>query len=129
MKRTHGITVQVCLTGLTLALAWLVGAVLYSAAEPPGTINSAGEEVGVTFTQAFYCAVITSLSIGYGDFSPSTVLSRAFAVAAIFAGVTFFSYLSVRMLALLEKSFWWIRRSSMRERTGGERKIISGRSV
>ena len=40
--------------------------------------------------------------MGYGDYSPSTVLSRAFSVAAIFAGVTFFSYLSVRVLSLLE---------------------------
>jgi hypothetical protein len=50
-----------------------------------------------------YFTLVTISTVGYGDFSPSTVLSRAFAVAAIFAGVTFFSYLSVRMLALLEK--------------------------
>ena len=45
-----------------------------------------------------HCSIST---VGYGDYSPSTVLSRIFIVFATFSGVTFFSYMSVRFLEIL----------------------------
>jgi len=55
----------------------------------------------ISFFQMVYFTFITISTVGYGDFSPSTVPSRIFVVFAIFAGVSFFSYMSVNILELM----------------------------
>ena len=54
----------------------------------------------ISFFQMVYFTFITISTVGYGDYSPTTVASRIFSVVAIFAGVGFFSYLSVRLMEI-----------------------------
>ena len=56
----------------------------------------------ISFLQMIYFAFITISTVGYGDFSPSTALSRCFILVAVVVGVMFFSYLSSRILDLLK---------------------------
>lgn len=48
------------------------------------------------------CIVPCVSTVGYGDYTPSTVQSRVWIVLSIFAGVTFFSYMSVSLLNIIE---------------------------
>ena len=54
----------------------------------------------ISFFQMVYFTLITISTVGYGDYSPSTVLSRAFVVLSIFAGVAYFSYATIKMVEL-----------------------------
>ena len=56
----------------------------------------------ISFFQMVYYTFITISTVGYGDFSPTTVPSRIFVVFSIFAGVGFFSYMSSHIMGLLE---------------------------
>ena len=54
----------------------------------------------ISFLQMCYFAFTTISTVGYGDFSPSTTLSRIFIFAAILGGVSFFSQISVDIYEL-----------------------------
>eukprot|EP00930_Biecheleria_cincta_P056344 TRINITY_DN42490_c0_g1_i1.p1 TRINITY_DN42490_c0_g1~~TRINITY_DN42490_c0_g1_i1.p1 ORF type:complete len:1012 (-),score=158.42 TRINITY_DN42490_c0_g1_i1:364-3357(-) len=45
----------------------------------------------ISFAQMVYWIFTTISTVGYGDFSPSTLLSRLFIILSILVGVTFFS--------------------------------------
>ncbi|KAK3277590.1 hypothetical protein CYMTET_14411 [Cymbomonas tetramitiformis] len=45
----------------------------------------------VSFFSMFYFICVTISTVGYGDFSPTTLLSRSFSVVSIIAGVIFFT--------------------------------------
>eukprot|EP00931_Biecheleriopsis_adriatica_P067971 TRINITY_DN42025_c0_g1_i1.p1 TRINITY_DN42025_c0_g1~~TRINITY_DN42025_c0_g1_i1.p1 ORF type:complete len:1052 (-),score=177.06 TRINITY_DN42025_c0_g1_i1:123-3236(-) len=45
----------------------------------------------ISFAQMVYWIFTTISTVGYGDFSPSTLLSRLFIIVSILVGVTFFS--------------------------------------
>ena len=54
--------------------------------------NFFSTEMGDTsFFQLCYMAMVTMTTVGYGDFSPSTVFNRLFFFVASAGGVTFFS--------------------------------------
>ena len=72
----------------------------------------------ISFFQMVYFTFTTISTVGYGDYSPSTVLSRSFIVVSIFAGVTFFSYMSVKIVNLLELEA--SGRGRFRPRPGGD---------
>jgi hypothetical protein len=75
LRMHHGITIKIVGVTGTLICTWIVGGAMLFAAEP--AVYEDGEQMqGFTFIQGFYCAVCTSLSIGFGDFSPSTQISR-----------------------------------------------------
>jgi hypothetical protein len=56
----------------------------------------------ISFFAMVYFTFVTISTLGFGDYSPSTLESRFFIILAIFAGVTFFSYISVTMLGIIE---------------------------
>jgi hypothetical protein len=82
MRMHHGITIKICGVIGTLICTWIFGGAMLFAAEP-AVYEDEEQMQGFTFTQGVYCAVITSLSIGYGDFSPSTQISRGLYVIYI----------------------------------------------
>ena len=55
---------------------------------------------GISFLQMVYFTFITISTVGYGDYSPSTVLSRIFTIVTIFVGVSFFSYMCAKLLEI-----------------------------
>jgi hypothetical protein len=54
----------------------------------------------ISFYQMCYFVFITISTVGYGDFSPHTVLGRATVVVLILAGVAFFSVETAELLAI-----------------------------
>jgi hypothetical protein len=56
----------------------------------------------ISFFQMVYFTFVTISTVGFGDYSPTTVLSRIFIIFAILGGVTFFSYISVHIVNLVE---------------------------
>lgn len=54
------------------------------------------------YVAAFYWALVTMSTIGYGDVTPTTTAERCFGVVAMFAGTSIFAYVvgSVRALVL-----------------------------
>jgi potassium channel subfamily K len=63
-KRKGGALVDLLLVIMQLVLVWFTGAMILWITE------------GFTLIQSFYCAVITSLSVGYGDYYPGTQTGR-----------------------------------------------------
>lgn len=55
----------------------------------------------VSFVQMFYWIFTTISTVGYGDFSPTTVLSQLFSPVCIIVGVTFFTQETGEMLELI----------------------------
>lgn len=65
---------------------------IYPGAETwAGTIVEVEPAHDMTLFEQFYFVVVTLSTVGYGDFSPSTVLHRLFVIAMIITGVAFFS--------------------------------------
>jgi len=56
----------------------------------------------ISFFQMVYFSFVTISTVGFGDFSPTTVLSRTFIIFAILGGVSFFSHISVHIINLVE---------------------------
>jgi len=56
---------------------------------------------GISFFQMVYFTAMTITTVGYGDYSPTTVLSRVFIVLGTFGGVTYFSLTSVELLKIM----------------------------
>ena len=54
----------------------------------------------ISFHVMCYFTLVTISTIGYGDFSPSTLLGRTFLLFVILGGVAFFSYETSELLAL-----------------------------
>jgi hypothetical protein len=55
---------------------------------------------GISFHQMCYFVMVTISTIGYGDFSPATLLGRTFLLAVILGGVAFFSFETAQLLSL-----------------------------
>ena len=85
---------------------------------------------GISFFQMIYYTFITISTIGYGDYSPTTVFSRFFIIFGIFAGVSFFSYMSVHLIEIyqLEASGMGKYRPK-RDRTGRGHILVMGGGV
>jgi hypothetical protein len=64
LKRMHGALVDIGVICIQIVSMWCVGALILMYAE------------GFTFTQSIYCSIITSLSVGYGDYYPVTQRGR-----------------------------------------------------
>jgi len=56
----------------------------------------------ISFFQMIYFTFVTISTVGFGDYSPTTVLSRFFIIFAILGGVSFFSHISVHIINLVE---------------------------
>ena len=76
----------------------------------------------ISFHVMCYFTLVTISTIGYGDFSPSTLLGRTFLLFVILGGVAFFSYETSELLALraLEAS----GRGSFRPRNPGRPHVL-----
>ena len=61
-----------------MLLILLLGTVFYRMAE------------GWSWLDSFYFSVITLSTVGYGDFSPTTAISKIFTSAYIFLGISIF---------------------------------------
>jgi voltage-gated potassium channel len=48
----------------------------------------------ISFFQMIYFSFMTISTVGYGDFTPTTVLSRFFACVSIFVGVTVITHIN-----------------------------------
>ena len=57
----------------------------------------------VSFFQMVYYTFITISTVGYGDYSPTTILSRTLCIVGIVGGVTYFSYATVAILDILNQ--------------------------
>mmetsp|Transcript_1266 Transcript_1266/g.1618 ORF Transcript_1266/g.1618 Transcript_1266/m.1618 type:complete len:1377 (+) Transcript_1266:55-4185(+) len=57
---------------------------------------------GISFFQMVYFSFVTISTVGFGDYSPTTVLSRSFIVFATFGGVIFFSYMTVHVFHIFD---------------------------
>jgi hypothetical protein len=76
----------------------------------------------ISFHVMCYFTLVTISTIGYGDFSPSTLLGRTFLLFVILVGVAFFSYETSELMALraLEAS----GRGSFRPRKPGQAHVL-----
>jgi hypothetical protein len=63
-KETFGVLVDFKVILFQLFVVWAGGAAMLQSTE------------GFTFVQGFYCSVITSITVGYGDYYPTTQLGR-----------------------------------------------------
>jgi hypothetical protein len=75
INRHYGTLVRMVFVFITLVSTWTLGACIVIAIEPR-RFDEDGAQIGFDFWQGFYCAVITSLSVGLGDFSPQTQWGR-----------------------------------------------------
>jgi hypothetical protein len=57
----------------------------------------------ISFFQLCYFAMTTMTTVGYGDYSPTTVFNRLFFFVASIGGVTFFSIVTAELLDLTSK--------------------------
>ena len=72
----------------------------------------------VSFYQMCYFVFITISTVGYGDYSPRTVLGRAATVVIILAGVAFFSVSTAELLAISSSEASGMGRFHPRRRGG-----------
>ena len=68
--------------------------------ETSPTTSTAADMGDISFYQMVYLPLSTMSTVGYGDYSPVTVLGRAFVFVLILVGVTFFSYATVQLVEL-----------------------------
>lgn len=50
---------------------------------------------------AYYFAITTVATVGYGDFAPETVYERIFCIALMIIGVTSFSFVSGALSSMI----------------------------
>jgi len=55
---------------------------------------------GISFFQMMYLTFMTISTVGYGDYSPKTMLGRLFVMFATAAGVTYFTMTSAQIMEL-----------------------------